>query len=218
MSLHFARGLLCCVALLLSCASARGATTAEIRKAIDKGKAYLYSVQKDGKWELSEKPPARQNTGETALVLYALLASGESPNEPRLAQAIEFLKKTPTTGTYALGVRCQVWLLLGDKPGIRAAMVQDAKVLLSSVKKKGEAKGFFFYHPGPRNDEYDHSASQYGVQGTWAAAQMGVEIPPAYWKMVEESWIAHQDPSGGWAYLANRKLPNTPGMTAVEVR
>ncbi|MEA2711039.1 MAG: hypothetical protein QOF78_3640, partial [Phycisphaerales bacterium] len=141
----------------------------------------------------------------------------ESPNDERLAPAIDYLKKNKTTGTYALGVRCQVWMMLPPKPDVRAAMAQDAKVLLSSIKQKGEGKGFYFYNPGPRTDEYDHSASQYGVLGIWAAAQMGVEIPNTYWNLVETSWIAHQDASGGWAYQANRNIASTRGMTAVGV-
>ena len=205
-----------CVVLSMTCASASAATTQQIRDAIAKGKEYLYSVQKDGNWEIEEKHH-NQPTGQTAMVLYALLASGESANEARLAPAIDYLKKNKTTGTYALGMRCQAWLMLPPKPDVRAAMTHDAKILLSSIKQKGEGKGFYFYNPGPRTDEYDHSASQYGVLGMWAAAQVGVEIPNAYWDMVEKAWIAHQDPGGGWAYQARGNLPNTTGMTAVGV-
>src|SRR5688500_17670250 len=206
-----------CLPVLLSCASASGATAAEIQQAIEKGKAYLYAAQKNGNWELTDDLPGEQKTGQTAVVLYALLSTGENPNDPRLAGPIAYLKKTTTTGVYSLGVRCQVWMLLGNKPDVRAAMARDAQVLLSSVKRKGEAQGLYYYNPGPRNDEYDHSASQYGVLGTWAAAEAGIEIPKPYWEMVEQAWIKHQDPSGGWAYMHNRDLPLTPGITAVGV-
>ncbi|MEA2708024.1 MAG: hypothetical protein QOF78_625, partial [Phycisphaerales bacterium] len=65
-----------CLLLSMICASASAATTAQIRDAIDKGKEFLYSVQKDGNWEIYEKL-RNQPTGQTAVVLYALLASGE---------------------------------------------------------------------------------------------------------------------------------------------
>src|SRR4051812_6093668 len=218
MPLRCGSALRCCLLLLMACASASSAaTTPEIRNAIDKGKAYLYSVQKNGNWEIAEHVPSKQTTGQTALVVYALLASGESPNDARLAPAIEYLKKTDTTGTYALGMRCQVWLLLPHKPDVRAAMTHDAKVLFSSIKQKGVAKGFYFYTPGPRDDEYDHSASQYGVLGAWAAAQSGIEIPNSYWELVETGWVKHQDSSGGWAYTTSPTLPQTPGLTAAGV-
>src|SRR5687768_8227870 len=85
-------GSVCCFLSLMICASASAATTQQIREAIQKGKDYLYSVQKDGNWEIEEKIHG-QKTGQTAVVLYALLAAGESPNDPRLASAIDYLKK-----------------------------------------------------------------------------------------------------------------------------
>src|SRR5687768_15696592 len=88
----------CLVAILLAVASpSLAATTQQIREAIQKGKDYLYSIQKDGNWEIEEKVHG-QKTGQTAVVLYALLAAGESPNDPRLASAIDYLKKNKTDG------------------------------------------------------------------------------------------------------------------------
>ena len=50
--------------------------------------------------------------GYTALGTYALLASGESPNDPRIKAAVEFLKQADIVGIYAVAMRCQVWLLI----------------------------------------------------------------------------------------------------------
>jgi hypothetical protein len=51
----------------------------------------------------------------------ALLAAGENPQDPRLAPAVDFLKKADIVGTYALGVRCQVLLLLPRNAGDQGA-------------------------------------------------------------------------------------------------
>jgi hypothetical protein len=218
-------------------ASASGATVAAVDAAIEKGKAYLYSVQSaDGTWEKDSKPEppggsdnksrydqsiaGGQFTGQTALVLYALLSAGEKPSDPKLARAVEFLKNTDTTGTYALGVRCQVWLMLPQTPDVKARMQKDAQVLLRTPKTQGDALGMYDYvfDKGPA---YSHSRAQYAVLGIWAAERGGQRIPENYWTVTEKAWIRNQDSSGGWTYqhpvTGQTKHPLTPGMTAVGV-
>src|SRR4051794_23073623 len=74
---------------------ARAASPADVDKAIQKAKAYLYSQQKNGTWEivadgeLSSK--GKHRGGLTAVVTYALVAAGDSPQDPRLVKAIEFV-------------------------------------------------------------------------------------------------------------------------------
>jgi hypothetical protein len=213
---------------------ARGATPAQIDAAIAKGKAYLYSLQKNGTWD--EGPPPGKNissaearavgggqyTGPTALAVYALLACGDKPHqEPRLARAVEFLKKTPTSGVYALGLRCQVWLHLPQTPDVQAAMRRDAEVLINSVKTEGNARGMYDYVPARGNGRtYSHSRAQYGVLGVWAAERSGaVKVPDGYWQVVEQAWLRNQDPSGGWTYThpKDTEFPATPGMTAAAI-
>src|SRR5439155_13003234 len=100
------------VVLVLGVHTLSAATRAQIDDAIASAKTWLYKQQQpDGTWEISFEEHGDQKTGQTALVLYALLSAGESHQDPRLAKAIEYLKKTDTTGVYALGVRCQVWLM-----------------------------------------------------------------------------------------------------------
>src|SRR5687767_14227356 len=195
--------------------AAPAATNAEINATIEKAKTYLYSLQqKDKTWEIEYSGHGDQKTGQTALVVYAMLAAGESRQDPRLVPAIEYLKKTETTGVYALGLRCQIWLMLPPKPDIRAAMNRDATILLKSVKRQGKGIGMYDYNTGGKN--YSHSRAQYGVLGLWSAAQSGMEVPREYWKMVEDAWVAHQDPSGGWNYIhGDDATAVTPGMTAV---
>src|SRR5688500_15992170 len=115
----------------------RGATPADVAKALDRGKAYHYAQPKDGNWESTF-------TGDdSALVTYALLAAGESPTDERIAAAVDYLKKTPTTGVYALAMRCQVWLLLPQTAETKQMMRKDANVLLASMHKDPKLKGMY---------------------------------------------------------------------------
>ena len=184
--------------LLAAPAAARAATPAQIDQAITKAVSYLYARELPEKnWEFPSDPPhfyapgSRNFTGRTALVTYALLAAGEHPTDPRLAGAIEFLERNPTNGTYAVGVRTQVWPYLKQTPPVHEIESHDAQILLSGVGTKGEANGMWYYTP-PNNGTYDHSVSQFGILGLWAMEQQGAEIPLGLWQRADETWRKHQ--------------------------
>jgi hypothetical protein len=221
------------VALLAIGPISFAATPDQIDQAISKAKAYIYQQQQpDGSWELvpaaepsppasailaiKQSPRAGQWSGRTALVVYALLTAGENPTSERLAKGVAFLKKSKANGVYALGVRCQVWLLLPQTPDVRNLMKADAKLLISLLKTEGKAKGMYDYI-ATKNAEYSHSRAQYAVLGLWAAQQAGVEIPTNYWHTVEQAWVKNQMPDGGWSYTTPSSYPETPGMTAAAV-
>ena len=129
-------------------AISRAATPAQIRSAIEKAKSNLYDIQlKDHTWEFDHASHGDQKTGQTALAVYAANVLGESRQDPRLIPAIEYLKKTETTGVYALGIRCQVWLALPQTPDVHAAMTKDAGILLKSLKRTGDGKRFLRLQP-----------------------------------------------------------------------
>src|SRR2546430_1929217 len=134
------------VVLSLTC-PARSATSDQIDKAIADARDYLYSQQKDGTWERDFDKRGDQSTGQTALVVCALLATGQSPQDPRIAKAIEYLKTNETSGVYALGMRCQAWQALPQSPEVKATLAKDAKALLSSILAEGSGKGFYGYNP-----------------------------------------------------------------------
>lgn len=217
------------VLVLLVCPPVLAATPQQIQDTIDRTKQYIYSQQQNGTWEKSPRDPENRSNlssggqwgGTTALAVYALLASGENPQDPRLKPAIEFLMREKMVGVYALGVRCQVWYFLPQSPQIKALMAQDAQFLLNMINgpdtKIVGGIGQYGYVPG--TSSYSHSRSQYAVLGIWAAAQTGVPIPIQYWKFVEQSWLNNQDPSGGWSYMHPQVTtqPVTPGMTAAGV-
>jgi hypothetical protein len=194
--------------VLLLASSARAATPGEVERAIRRGVKYLYSVQKGGIWDPRNPAKAAKPVhwgGETALATYAMLAAGESRQDPRLAKAIQFSTTTPMVGIYSLGLRAQIWHYLPESREVRAGVRKDGDLLLSSLKRTGAAKGMFNYPVNDKAARYDHSVSQYGVLGLWAVAQLGYEVPTSDWYMIDQAWRSHQDSTGGWEYIEGRR-------------
>jgi hypothetical protein len=212
-------------------ANASAATGEQVDKSVDKATAWLLAHQTQGNWEVVQRPTpdARgdklsngQWTGQTACVAYALLCAGVSPNDPHVASAIDFLSKTETHGTYALGVRCLLWSALNLDTKLRAVARRDLQFLIAGMRAKGDGRGLYFYLPPTLANpaEYDHSASQFAALGVWALAREGFEVPLEYWRLTDSAWRAHQYPTGAWSYVFN--FPGEPGkqtasMTAAGV-
>lgn len=208
---------------------ALAATPREIEQAIAKAKSFLYNQQKDGTWEEVPAPESPSGSsvqggqwgGLTAITTYALLAAGESPQDPRLVEAIKFLKSADLIGTYAVAMRCQVWNLIPLDAEVRAAIKKDAAFLFAARRQDGTTKGLYPYTlKSSAGNRGDHSISQYAVLGMWALAQTGFEIPMSYWQETEATWISHQDKeTGGWAYptYPSDANPVTASMTAAGV-
>ncbi len=237
----FRRSIACASAVLLGAFASTtiGATPDEIDAAIKKGVEWLYArpdFQANGNWE---EPHAQKRVdavngnsqsgaqwgGRTALVTYALLASGESPNASRLKSGIDFLKKSDDMiGFYALGLRAQAWLYLPPDDSTRALAARDFKMFWAGIKKDmSQRNGGLYDYVISDRDRVDLSVSQYGVLGAWACAQLGIEVPGGdgkgganYWQLVEKRWKKLQDQtSGGWAYDGGSGV--TPSMTAAGV-
>lgn len=124
--------------------------TDPVERSIELGKRYIYSMQnKDGHWETVPfaplefdkrrhySPEGHNWGGRTALAVYALLASGERPREPRLKNAINLLKQHASTGTYAVGFRCLVWKYLKSDPETLRMANRDVQLLLRGVRADG---------------------------------------------------------------------------------
>jgi hypothetical protein len=192
-----------CVALLALTATASPAFAAspeQVQASLGRAKDCLYRAQRpDGLWEYPGLIRDAQG-GLTAIATYALLASGESPQNPRLAKAIAYLKQLKSNNVYVLGTRAQIWAYLGETREIKMLVNEDAEHLTSLIKGVGEARGLFYY-PQSAPDKYDHSISQYGVLGFWALQQDGAEIGMRVWDVMDEAWRRHQSPAGGWAYV-----------------
>jgi len=220
--------LLAAALVLSSVPSAGAATPEQVDEAIKKAIAYIYSQQAEGNWEVvqkREKDDAAnvegwQWGGLTSLATCALLYARESPQDPHIREAMDFLLKADIKGIYALGFRCQVWQMTQNLPGVKQKAFGDFKFLTEAVHKRGAfTKGMFpyAYNNGKSIGEgwYDHSVSQYGVLAMWALNQMNIEIPADYWRVTETAWREQQNEDGGWSYKFREGDPtSTIPMTA----
>ena len=92
----------------------RAATPDQVDASVKAGVDWLYAQQHNGNWEQSPAPQGATNVatggqwgGYTAIATLTLLAAGESPNDPRLSAAIDFLKHTDFKGNYTVNFRCE---------------------------------------------------------------------------------------------------------------
>ena len=152
--------------------------------------------------------------GEDILCVYALMQCQQATNDPRLNPhdatmrgLIDAMKGLDLNKygreTYARGLRATA-LTLYNRPEDRGILAADATVLV-----RGSHQGGYTYEPGrqtdPRfqqlgNGTWDNSNSQYGLLGVWSAAEVGFEVPDAYWTMVQNHWTRCQNRDGTWDY------------------
>jgi len=215
--------------MLLASGVASGAAVPPDRldQAIARAKKWIYSRQRPGgRWEKDDQRQGSEHAqyvnmqgdtfgGYTALATYALLASGESPNDPRIKAAVRFLKQADIVGIYGIAMRCQVWLLIPHQSEEMKGLIRaDAERLFAGLNDGSinpANNGLWDYlGRGPR---VDHSVSQYGVLGLWACQQTGaIDVGSARWRLMEKAWRDGQHPEGGWDY--GTVSDQTPSMTA----
>jgi hypothetical protein len=198
-----------------------------VEQAIRKAVAYLYKTQKGDNWEVvprrmgdtGYKVDETQWGGLTAMATYALLAAGESPQNPQVARAIAFLDKSEITGTYAMGMKLQIWNYIERlTPAQKDVLRKDATLLLTAVKTNPGNAGLYHYWLDPTKGDYDQSCSNYGVLGMWAAAQQNLEVPTKYWELVDRAWRKNQQKDGGWEYhVGSADHPTSLSMTGAGV-
>jgi len=139
-----------------------------------------------------------QYTGWTALMCYALLSAGEDwQADDRLYEALQFMPKHDTQGTYALGLRCHVWGKLPEKSmkvNFSQVMQKDIYKLTNGINDQGA----YHYHMGA--PKWDHSNTQYGALGVWEGAKRGASVTNQYWEKLREHFLDTQSPGGGWSY------------------
>lgn len=236
------------VSTALPCAAA---TEQQVDESIKKGIEFLYSKQgSDGTWERSSHPKLnkghdpqlpydqRQWGGLTAIATYALLASGETPQEAKLKPALEFLEKANIQSTYALGVNSLVWLYVPPTPKTKMLLAHNARMFELGMIKSGDGAGLFTYWTGTKEGTespiwtnntvgfgpqkgqsmpFDMSNSQYGILGMWGLSENGVEVKAEFWKRAQDGWEKAQRPDGGWRYDTKPEHKVSASMTAAGI-
>jgi len=202
-------------------------TDEEVERKINELKLYLYGLQdkQTGGWydnkyhkgPQEDKAPEKNKNlgGPTALATLALLVSGESSQDPRLAKAIDYLRGLDMYGTYALSLKVHVWSYLPDR--YLDNLAADADLLLGGADPQRSSWRYIVYPERPKN--WDHSTDQYGILGMWQFAKRGGRLKPQFWERAAKHWFDTQNPDGGWAYQqGNTKLTMVcAGLTCLYV-
>ena len=168
-----------CVTIIAGLASpARAVTDEEVGQAIERIKKYLYSIQeKDGSWEAAKDS---HTGGVTALVVLALLESGESPQRPELTRALQYL----------------VDLKLGAAPpgsaqaeALKAKAVAAASPKPEAPKPANAAKG---QSSGKDVRAGDDERVEYWTQSTYAVgvrSHVWAALPDDFLRLLEQDAV-----------------------------
>ena len=141
-------------------------------------------------------------TGNHALACWAMLAAGQSYQDPRLNRRISWVLSSDTPYTYDRGMRLMMLSrLTGESFGPWAK--RDADWVRAAITDKGNFNDEYF--GGPSAGFGDHGSGFYGVLGLWGADRAGVELNHnKIWSPIDAHWRATQqkspgDAAAGWA-------------------
>ncbi len=141
-------------------------------------------------------------TGNHALVCWAMLAAGESYQDPRLLRRISWVLAGDTPYTYDRGMRL---MMLSRLPAalFADAARRDAAWLEAAVTDEGNFNEEYF--GGPSTGLGDHGSGLYGVLGLRGAERLGIELNnKKTWTPIDKQWRFTQqktpgDQPAGWA-------------------
>lgn len=174
------------------------AAQAAIRRAIDRGVAYLKTQQKDdGMW----KDPAGYPGGITALCTLALLKSGVPAGDEAIQRSLAQLRKLTPQNTYATALATLVFCTSEPERDQRQ-IERQAEWLAEHQKQAGAMTGAWGY---PQADG-DNSNSGFALLALYEADRVGVHVEKEVWRRALNYWTSTQNANGSWGYK-----PSTPG-------
>ncbi len=188
--------------MLLIGQAARGEEVSpeQVREAITRGGQYLLKQQgPDGGWTDYMGQP----TGVAALATLALLNSGETAKNPKVAKALDFLEGSALPrATYAASL--QVMAFCQADPVHYKPKINELALWLEATQiKDGKNKGGWHY--GTRG-EGDNSNTQFAMLALHEAERAGVKVKEQTWKLAEQYWLNNefrQKEQGSWGYYGN---------------
>ena len=182
-------------------------TPEQVRRAIERGVAYLKSQQRrDGGWNEKMIPfPG----GATTLCTLALLNAGVEPSEPHVQKALAAIRKLSLDKTYTVSLATMVFARAEPKRDL-VRLSSYVKWLEGNQITTGDRKGSWSY-PGGENG--DNSNSQFALLALYDAERAGVPVSDKTWRLAKNYWEKCQCDDGSWVYPF--RLP--PGMLVTSV-
>src|SRR5688572_6498022 len=192
----------------------------KVGETIEKGLEALRGLQRpSGRFDWFGQAPH----GTTALALYTFIASGVSVEDPVVAKTLDWLLNNPPMWTrrgdydtyefslVAVALSYAIPHLQQGGSRTRAqAMLQKAADWLMAAQAKG---GGWSY--STKNEQHDHSNSQFGILGLRAAANAGIKIKKDVWEREVNHYKTSQLRDGGWGYhFCYKDQTGTPRSTS----
>jgi hypothetical protein len=168
----------------------------KVRKAIDKGVAYLRREQRQGNWDVEGDKIARPG-GWTALALLALLNSGVPPEDPAIQKGLAYLRSIPPAQTYVVGLQTMVFAQA--RQAVDAERIQRNVDWLLTARM---ADGWSYGRLQAGNGRADNSNTQYALLGLHEGLQAGATVDPKALQEIRQFYIDTQKRigTGGWNY------------------
>jgi hypothetical protein len=174
-----------------------------VKKAIDKGVAYLRGVEGNhGHLELDViSRLTGQTGGTTSLALLALLHAGVPPSDPLMQRCLKYERELKPEKTYVVGLQTMIYALAGqveDKDRIQ----QNVDWLIAAEVRQNDKLQGWGYSKGL--SPADFSNSQYALLGLHEGFVAGAKIKADVWQEIVDFYAASQK-RGGWTY---RRAPD----------
>ena len=171
-------------------------TAEAVRNAVDRGKQFLRSKQRDGRWT-----KFRTEGDVTALCVLALLNADDSPDLPHMKQALDRIISVDGSKltTYFVSLRIMA-LATADPAGKRykRKIASDALWLIDRQVTTGANKGGWDYIGPSRNA--DASNAQFALLALHEASRLGIDVPQETWKLAKAYWTEVGNADGGFGY------------------
>lgn len=186
----------------------------DVQRSIERGGDYLVQQQNNnGHWpEIGNFPG-----GVTALCTLALLSSGDSPDDPHIVSALDYLRKlNPPTTTYVTALQTMV-LCAATPRKDRLIIRRNVKALEKWQIRDGTYKGAWTYGAKKQPDTGDNSNAQFALLALNEAERMGIEVQTETWRMALEYWQRVQLLDGSWSYGDSNNVKGTGSMTCAGI-
>ena len=176
---------------------------AQVRTAIDKGKAFLRRQQNGGKWDVETGNAARTYPagGTVSLAMLAMITCGVEDDDKEAVQAgLKFLrgiKVRPKDGsaTYVVSLQTMVYALNGD-PNDLDAIKDNVAWLLGARLSNGYWTYFY-----KRGGDGDASNTQYALLALHEAVRAGATVDKKDLQSLQDFYLAKQSRlDGSWSY------------------
>lgn len=180
-----------------------------VRTAIRQGRQYLLKELPKTRNEMSNKAG-----GVTALCTLALLNAGVPANNPKIQEALAFLRTLPPEHTYVVAL--QTMVLATAEPARDLAQIQrNVHWIEQTQLKEGDLAGSWSYPNPAGGRSSDNSNSQFAVLALHEAERAGAQVDIETWQLAAAYWKDCQRPDGSWGYQKGR--PGSGSMTCAGI-